>query len=50
MSLIAPRILVVEDEPSQVEILRFNLHQEGFDVRVAMDGEEGGASRDRRSA
>lgn len=41
MSLIAPRILVVEDEPAQVEILRFNLHQEGFDVQVAMDGEEG---------
>ncbi|MCF6315862.1 MAG: phosphate regulon transcriptional regulator PhoB [Marinosulfonomonas sp.] len=41
MSITAPRILVVEDEPSQVEILRFNLHQQGFDVSVAMDGEEG---------
>lgn len=41
MSVIAPRILVVEDEPAQVEILRFNLHQSGFDVRVAMDGEQG---------
>jgi len=41
MSIIAPRILVVEDEPSQVEILRFNLHQQGYDVRVEMDGEEG---------
>lgn len=35
------RILVIEDEPSQVEILRFNLHQEGFEVRVSMDGEAG---------
>lgn len=41
MSILAPKILVVEDEPSQVEILRFNLHQQGFDVQVAMDGEEG---------
>ena len=41
MSIITPKILVIEDEPSQVEILRFNLHQQGFDVRVAMDGEEG---------
>jgi len=41
MSILAPRILVVEDEVSQVEILRFNLEQQGFDVRVAMDGEEG---------
>ncbi len=41
MSITTPRILVIEDEPSQVEILRFNLRQEGFDVRVSMDGEEG---------
>ncbi|MCF6233372.1 MAG: phosphate regulon transcriptional regulator PhoB [Rhodobacteraceae bacterium] len=41
MSVIAPRILVIEDEPSQVEILRFNLHQTGFEVQVEMDGEEG---------
>ncbi|WP_456390731.1 phosphate regulon transcriptional regulator PhoB [Profundibacter sp.] len=41
MSITSPRILVIEDEPSQVEILRFNLHQEGFDVRVSMDGEAG---------
>ncbi|MDQ7070972.1 MAG: phosphate regulon transcriptional regulator PhoB [Rhodobacterales bacterium] len=41
MSITNPRILVIEDEPSQVEILRFNLRQEGFDVRVSMDGEEG---------
>lgn len=41
MSIVSPRILVIEDEPSQVEILRFNLHQQGFEVQVQMDGEEG---------
>jgi len=41
MSIVSPKILVIEDEPSQVEILRFNLHQQGFDVHVEMDGEEG---------
>ncbi|WP_306116200.1 MULTISPECIES: phosphate regulon transcriptional regulator PhoB [unclassified Roseovarius] len=41
MSLSNPRLLVIEDEPSQVELLRYNLTKQGFDVRVAMDGEEG---------
>ncbi len=41
MSLIAPRILIVEDEPSQVEVLRYNLKQEGYALRVICDGEEG---------
>ena len=41
MSLSAPRLLVIEDEPSQVELLRYNLKKQGFEVRVAMDGEEG---------
>ncbi len=41
MNVLAPKILIVEDEVSQVEILRFNLCQQGFDVSVAMDGEEG---------
>ena len=35
-----PRILVVEDESALVEILRYNLEKEGFDVAVAVDGEE----------
>lgn len=34
-------ILVVEDEPSQVEILRYNLTRQGFVVRVETDGEAG---------
>ncbi len=41
LSLSNPRLLVIEDEPSQVELLRYNLTKQGFDVRVAMDGEEG---------
>ncbi len=41
LSLTTPRLLVIEDEPSQVELLRYNLSKQGFDVGVAMDGEEG---------
>src|SRR5258708_26431061 len=35
-----PHIMVVEDETALVEILRYNLEKEGFDVAVAIDGEE----------
>lgn len=41
MSVTTPRILVIEDEPSQIEILRYNLTRQGFEVRIASDGEEG---------
>ena len=34
------RILVVDDEPTLVATLRFNLEREGFDVIVASDGGE----------
>ena len=34
-------ILIVEDEPSQMELLSFNLNAEGYDVLKAKDGEEG---------
>ncbi len=33
-------ILVVDDEPHIVELVRYNLVQEGFDVAVAYDGRE----------
>jgi len=36
----APVILVVEDEPAQIEVLRYNLESAGFTVIVAEDGEE----------
>ncbi len=35
-----PHILIVEDEPAQVEMLRYNLESEGYRVSVAMDGKE----------
>ena len=35
-----PLILIVEDEPPQVELLRYNLEKEGFRTTVACDGEE----------
>lgn len=34
------RVLVVEDEPDQQELLRFNLAREGYDVCCADDGRE----------
>ena len=35
------RILVVDDEPSIVKMVSKRLEVEGFDVLIAMDGEEG---------
>ena len=37
----AGRILVVDDEPNIVDILRFNLQREGYEVITAYDGPEG---------
>jgi len=34
------RILLVEDEESLIEMIRFNLEMEGYDVTPAMDGKE----------
>ncbi len=34
------RILIVEDEPPLIEVLRYNLESEGFLTLVATDGEE----------
>ncbi len=36
-----PIILIVEDEPAQVELLTYNLGTEGFQLVQAADGEEG---------
>ena len=36
-----PLILIVEDEPSQLEVLRYNLEAEQFRVVAATDGDEG---------
>jgi len=35
-----PRLLIVEDEDAQAEVLRYNFDREGFDVMVAVDGDE----------
>lgn len=34
------KVMIVEDEPSMVELLRYNLVSEGFEVCSALDGEE----------
>jgi DNA-binding response OmpR family regulator len=41
MSETKPRILIVDDEPDLVSVLRFGLELEGFEVSEASDGEEG---------
>ncbi|QIE44500.1 phosphate regulon transcriptional regulatory protein PhoB [Pseudohalocynthiibacter aestuariivivens] len=40
MSFDRPRILLVEDEPAQREVLTYNLEADGFQVATAEDGEE----------
>ena len=35
------RILVVDDEPSIVTLLKYNLEQAGYTVITALDGEKG---------
>jgi len=37
---LSTRILIVEDEPPLIEVLRYNLESEGFVTLVATDGEE----------
>jgi len=37
---VSKQILVVDDEPDILELVRFNLAQEGFEVRTAMTGSE----------
>ena len=41
MSADQPLVLVVEDEPAQREVLRYNLEAEGFRVLKAENGEDG---------
>jgi two-component system phosphate regulon response regulator PhoB len=36
-----PKILVIEDERSLVEVLTYNLNREGFEVLCAYDGQDG---------
>ncbi len=41
MSIGGPKVLIIEDEPSQLELLSYNLDVEGYDVYKAETGEEG---------
>lgn len=41
MSMDNPTVLVVEDEPAQLEVLSYNLEADGYRVVKAQDGEEG---------
>jgi two-component system phosphate regulon response regulator PhoB len=34
-------VLIVEDEPNQAELIRYNLESEGYRVAIACDGEDG---------
>jgi two-component system phosphate regulon response regulator PhoB len=45
---VKPRILIVDDEPETVELVRYNLERAGYSVSSAADGEE--ALRKARSA
>ena len=38
---LSPHVLVVEDEPAQLELLAYNLQAEGFRVSTAASGDEG---------
>ncbi len=40
MTALQPLVLIVEDEPSQREVLSYNLQSEGFRISVARDGDE----------
>ncbi|PLS05336.1 response regulator transcription factor [Neobacillus cucumis] len=35
------KILVIDDEPSIIDLLQYNLKQAGFEILTALDGEEG---------
>ncbi|MDF3414640.1 phosphate regulon transcriptional regulator PhoB [Sulfitobacter sp. M57] len=39
--MVQPHVLIVEDEPAQREVLRYNIEAEGCRVTQACDGEEG---------
>lgn len=43
-----PLILIVEDEPSLVELLRYNLEKADFEVQTARDGDEALVAIDER--
>ena len=38
--IMKPVVLIVEDEPPQAELLKYNLERDGFRTVLAVDGEE----------
>jgi CheY-like chemotaxis protein len=36
---VTPKILVVDDEPDAIELIKFNLKGAGYDVVTAVDGD-----------
>ena len=38
--MVAPKLLLVEDDPALAELLEFRFQGEGYDVRVTADGDE----------
>jgi two-component system phosphate regulon response regulator PhoB len=36
-----PKVLIIEDDQSLAEVLAYNLRQEGYDVSLASDGQDG---------
>ena len=37
----SPKVLVVDDDPDILELLKYNLKKEGYDVETAEDGMKG---------
>ena len=46
--MVSPLILIIEDEPHQAEMLRYNLEREGFRTKVLATGEEALAAVEER--
>jgi two-component system alkaline phosphatase synthesis response regulator PhoP len=45
-----PKILIVNDEPSIIDVLSYNLKQAGYEVIIARDGEQAVAAARRVSS
>ena len=40
MASVTPTVLIVDDEPAQLELLRYNINKAGFETLLARDGRE----------